>query len=130
MQNIVIDNLLVMAIIKTVGNILTAAVPSLAAYIIGKKVVNNNKLQRRLDSALSDIQFLLMVEKLHCREHMITEGKSNKLAIRNCVKHELGFFWSGKNTLSRIDRTISLESDSKIIQMDKPVRPKRMTSRY
>jgi hypothetical protein len=127
MQNIVFDNLLVMAIIKALGNILTAAVPSVVTYIIGKKLVKNRRLQKRLDIALTDLKFLLMVEQFHCREHTITAGKSNKLTIRNCVKQESDCVWSGKNTLSR---SISSEFDSKIIQMDKLVRPARMKSRY
>ncbi|MEH6454772.1 MAG: hypothetical protein V7749_00490 [Cocleimonas sp.] len=130
MQNIVFDNLLVMAIIKALGNILTAAVPSVVTYIIGKKLVKNRRLQKRLDIALTDLKFLLMVEQFHCREHTITAGKSNKLTIRNCVKQESDCVWSGKNTLSRIERSISSEFDSKIIQMDKLVRPARMKSRY
>jgi hypothetical protein len=127
MQNIVIDNLLLVACIKAFGNILTAAVPSIVTYYIGRKVINERKLQRKLDVALSDIAFLLMVESFHCREHLESQGKSNKRNIRDCVKHETSLKWSGRNTLSRIDKVIASKHDSDIVHMDKAVRPARMT---
>lgn len=130
MQNIVIDNLLMMELIKALGNILTAAVPSIAAYYIGRKVINERKLQSKLDTALGDIAFLLMVENFHCREHLLTQGKSNKLNIRYCVKQETHLVWSGRNTLSRIEKAVEQQQDGVIVKMDKPVRPARMKSRY
>lgn len=130
MQNIVIDNLLMMELIKALGNILTAAVPSIAAYYIGKKVVNEQKLQSKLDVALGDIAFLLAVEDFHCREHLVTQGRSNKRNIRDCVKQETALVWSGRNTLSRIDKAKVVKHDSVIVQTNKLVSPSRMKSRY
>ena len=130
MQNIVIDNLLMMELIKALGNILTASVPSIVAYYIGKKVVNERKLQSKLDVALGDIAFLLTVEDFHCREHLVTQGISNKRNIRDCVKQETTLVWSGRNTMSRIDKANVVKHDSVIVQMDNPVRPTGMKSRY
>ncbi|WP_282109342.1 hypothetical protein [Shewanella algicola] len=128
MQNIVIDNLLVMAIIKAVGNILTAAVPSTVTYLIGRKLINQRKLQEKLNLALSDIQYLLLLEKLHCREHQIDVGQSKKQLMRDCVKHETNLSLSGRFTFSRINRELSSQTRSQI--NSKPIRPSRQYSAF
>lgn len=106
MQSIVIDNLLMAALIKSIGNILTAAVPSLVTYLIGRKVFKEKKLLKELRLAYSDLQFLLQVEIHHCQEHKVTSEQSLKLKIRNSVKHESDCNWSGKNTLSRLSKKL------------------------
>ncbi|QIR16341.1 hypothetical protein [Shewanella aestuarii] len=129
MQSIVIDNLVLVALVKAIGNILTAAVPSITTYIIGKKLIARERLKRKLNVALMDIQYLLMVEALHCREHMEYQGKSNKRTIRNLVNQETKFIWSGKNTLSQIDK--AMENDlNNIVKDNTPVRPSRYYSKY
>ncbi|MGI2115652.1 hypothetical protein ACRWQL_00540 (plasmid) [Shewanella sp. HL-SH4] len=130
MQNIVIDNLIVVAMIKAIGNILTAAVPSIVTYWLGKKLLRVSKLQKKLNTALKDIQFLLLVEDHHCKEHLVFQKKSKKFTIRNQVKQETNFDWSGKNTLSSIDRAIASNDDLKPVIKDVPIRPARYYSKY
>lgn len=89
-------------LIKAGGNILTALIPSLVSYYLGRKLIQSKQLKQDLKLALNDIKFLLSVEQLHCREHREREGESKRQMIRNSVKTERGLEWSGKFTLSQI----------------------------
>lgn len=89
-------------LIKAGGNILTALIPSLVSYYLGRKLIKSKQLKQDLKLALNDIKFLLSVEKLHCREHQERGGESKRIRIRNSVKAERALEWSGKFTLSQI----------------------------
>jgi hypothetical protein len=128
MDNIIIDNVLIVALITALGIILTAAVPSLVTYLLGRKVFNQRKLQEKLNIALTDLQYMLMVEELHCREHLSDVGQTKRQTIRNCVKNESNLSWSGKFTLSRINK--ELTRNCSLTNGNKLTRPSRYYSRY
>lgn len=107
MTSIVIDNLLLAALVKSIGNIITAAVPSIVTYFISKKVVNELALKKKLSTAYKDIQFLLQVESFHCRANKENTGQSYKVTIRNSVKNETDLEFSGKHTFSSVSRKLS-----------------------
>lgn len=51
---------------------------------------------------LNDLEYLLALEELHCREHSETTGMSKKNTMRQALKTERGLVWSGKFTNSTL----------------------------
>lgn len=101
-MTVVIDNALAIAVIKSVGNILTASVPSLVSFILARRLIKTKQVQKDLKVALSDIEYLLGVEEHHCREHNENHGESMRNRIRKSVTDEVGLRWSGKFSKSKI----------------------------
>ena len=48
-------------IIKALGSILTAAIPSIVTFYLGRKFINTAKLKQKYQIALQDIVYLLSV---------------------------------------------------------------------
>lgn len=95
-------NEMVIELINAGGSILTATIPSVVSFYLGRKFLNVAKFKELYKIALKDIQFLLGVEELHCREHKEAIDKSLRTTIRNYAKVERGLEWSGKHTPSQI----------------------------
>ena len=89
-------------LIKAGGSILTATIPSVVSFYLGRKFINAAKIKEQYKTALNDIVYLLGVEELHCREHKEISDKSMRQTIRTAVKVERQLAWSGKNSLSKI----------------------------
>lgn len=101
-----IDQAIVIELIKAGGNILTAAIPSIVSFYIGKKVMASTELKAKYATAMQDIMFLLELEKKHCREHKETTGSTKRQSMRDAVKNETDLTWSGKFTGSQIVRRL------------------------
>ena len=56
--------------------------------------------------AINDIDYLLNVEDLHCRNNKEVTGQSMRNLMRLSVIHERGLTWSGKNTKSSISKEL------------------------
>ncbi len=95
------DPKVLIELIKAGGNILTATIPSVVSFYLGRKLIKSSKLKSDLKVALNDIRFLLAVEDLHCREHSELTNKSKRHTIRSSVRSERLLNWSGKFSLSR-----------------------------
>ena len=98
------DPQIISAMINSAGTI-TAAV--IATLVIGAKVVKRQELQKNLNMALADIEFLLRVEQMHCEANKNVLGASNKLKVRRLAKEQFSLSWSGKFTPSRALRYAS-----------------------
>ncbi|MBK5931076.1 hypothetical protein [Halochromatium salexigens] len=80
--------------------IVASVIAALAAAIIGKQFRNQELLKSDLKEALSDIEFLLHVEKEHGEIHRENFGQSKIRVVRAKVK-QAGFFWSQRFTPGR-----------------------------
>jgi hypothetical protein len=87
------------AVISAFGSILSTVIGAATAALIGRRFLNQEKLKRDLQVAISDIEFLLLVEKEHCAESKERNGRSNFQTVRNRIRacHP----WSGKFTPGR-----------------------------
>lgn len=94
------------AIIQSAGGILSAAIAAIAAALIGHQIAGRKRLKSLLQTAVSDVQFLLAVETAHCELHKEVSEESFKQRIRE-VAREQGNEWSGKFTPGRA-RTMSI----------------------
>ena len=101
-----LTNEMVIELIKAGGSILTATIPSVVSFYLGRKFMDVAKLKERYKVALNDILYLLGVEELHCREHMETQDKSLRKTVRDSVRVERGLDWSGKHTPSQIAKRV------------------------
>lgn len=88
------------AAISGLCTVIATTVAALCASIIGQLVTGRRRLEEQRDRALSDIDFLLEVESLHCALHLENCGESNKIRVRS-IAREKGFVWSGRNVPSR-----------------------------
>ena len=88
------------ALIATLGSILSTLIGAITAALIGKRIIKQEKLQKDLKAALSDIEFLLMVEREHCDENKRHQRQSNFQTIRNKIRKE--YSWSGRFTPGRV----------------------------
>lgn len=89
------------AVISAAGSICTSFIAGLCALLVSIQVTGQRKLVEQLQTAKSDIEFQLAVEKLHCDLHLATSGQSFKNTIRKQAK-EQGHTWSGKFTPGRV----------------------------
>lgn len=87
------------AFIMSLGTVLSTVIGSATAALIGQRILNQEKLQRDLKTAISDIEFLLLVEREHCDENKLQQGSSNFQRVRNKVRSIQP--WSGKFTPGR-----------------------------
>lgn len=97
------DPQVISAIINAVGSIVSTLIAAVVASLIGKKFAKTEKLRTHLAAAVSDIAFLLRVEREHIAIHMRDTGNSNLLTARHSAKSD-GYFWSGQFTPSRAGR--------------------------
>lgn len=94
------DPQIIAAIIQGIGTVTASLIAALAAAIIGRKFLNQERLRSNFHTALADIEFLLAVEAEHCEIHKDIDGQSNKNNIRKKVS-STGLEWSGKFTPER-----------------------------
>jgi hypothetical protein len=80
--------------------VLASTIAAIAAAFIGKRFQNQNLLKADLRQALSDIEFLLAVEKEHGEIHRKNTGGSNVRTVRSQVK-STGLEWSRRFTPGR-----------------------------
>lgn len=85
------------ALIQSFGGILSATIAAIAAALIGKRFIDQKRLQDKNALMQRDIFFLLAVEEAHCVAH------GQKLTVRDAVR-EKGYEWSGKFTPGRVTR--------------------------
>lgn len=83
------------AIISAIGGILAAIIASIAATIVGKRFVDQKRLQDKIRDMQGDLFFLLAVEEEHCRQH------GQKILVREAVRAN-GHAWTGKFTPGRV----------------------------
>jgi hypothetical protein len=89
------------AFISASGSVIAAVIAALVAGLLGKRFLNQQKLQQDLSRAVQDIDFLLQVEARHC-ELNVAEGRpSNLRTVRKHVKNINGRSWSGRFTPGR-----------------------------
>lgn len=89
------------SLISALGTILATVIGAISASIIGKQFANRKKLSEKLDIALNDIAFMLIVEEEHCEEHKTNMDRSNKITMRDRARQQ-GYSWSGKFSLTKI----------------------------
>lgn len=82
-------------------SVLSTVIAAVTASLIGKNIADRRKLQEKLEAAISDIEFLLQVEKIHCDDNRNEHGESNKNRIRQEARNS-GFSFSGKFTPGRV----------------------------
>lgn len=82
------------------STIAASVVAAIAAALIGKKFQKQKQLSADLKEALSDIEFLLAVEREHGEIHRQNAGQSNIRTVRAKVK-DAGFGWSQRFTPGR-----------------------------
>lgn len=88
-------------IISGLFSILTTIIAAVTAGFIGKFIANRRKLQKNLELAIRDIEFLLEVEKSHCDYNREQSGASRKNMVRASVRSS-GFSFSGRFTPGRV----------------------------
>lgn len=89
------------AYISSASTLLATLLAGITAMIVGKQIIKQKKAAERLHVAMSDIEFLLAVEKEHCEFHRNESEKSLKNTMRDRAR-DLGFQWSGKYSQSKI----------------------------
>jgi hypothetical protein len=85
------------AFISAIGSILSTFIGATTAALIGKRILKQERLQKDLQTAISDIEFLLMVEREHCDENKRQQRRSNFQTIRNRIRAQ--YSWSGRGSL-------------------------------
>jgi hypothetical protein len=76
--------------------VISSVIAAFSAWVISNRFKKRNTLEAKFFTALSDIEFLLAVEKGYCKD-----DKSVKDHARAEVMKE-GLKWSGRFTMSRI----------------------------
>lgn len=89
------------SIIAALGTILATVIGAVSAAIIGRQFANRKKLSEKLDTALNDIAFMLIVEEEHCERHREDSDASLKITMRDRARDQ-GYTWSGKYSMGRI----------------------------
>lgn len=90
------------SIISSGGTVFAALIAALAAALIGKRFLRQEKLKTDLDLAIQDIRYLLNVEQRHCELHKEQRGESNRQRVRDYVSKESDIVWSGRFTPGRV----------------------------
>jgi hypothetical protein len=88
-------------LISGLFSIFNTVIAAITASLIGNTIANRRKLQEKLETAISDIKFLLEVEKSHCDDNRKELGESRKNIIREAVRNS-GFSFSGRFTPGRV----------------------------
>lgn len=71
-----------------------------------RKYISANKLIAKYKMALTDIDFLLSLEDIHCRNNKEHSGVTYKNKFRKYVSVETGKKWSGNFTKSKISKEL------------------------
>lgn len=87
--------------------VLASTIAAIAAALIGKRFQNQKLLKADLKQAVSDIEFLLAVEKEHGEIHRREKGESNIRTVRAKIK-STGLAWSQRFTPGRAKNLKSL----------------------
>lgn len=88
------------SIISATGSVISTLIGALAAALIGKRFMSQDRLKKDLNTAIADIAFLLAVEREHCEQNK-KDGKGSCFQkVRSQVRHTQS--WSGKFTPGRI----------------------------
>ena len=95
------------ALISSGGAILAALIASVAATLIGRKVLKNENLEKDLKAAIRDVHFLLEVERRHCEIHVARGDNPNLRIVRKYVLRELKMNWTGRFTPGREGRSVA-----------------------
>lgn len=88
------------ALCQALGAIIASVIAAICATVIGKKILNRERLQDALKMAASDIEFLLAVENHHCQHHLDTGATSHRRRKRALAIQD-GHTWSGRFTPGR-----------------------------
>lgn len=102
------DPTVISAIINAAGTVSAALIASIIGGVIGKRFLDQKKIQSDLDRAIKDVQFLLEVEKRHCELHSERGDNSNLRTVRSYVKNQIGESWSGRFTPGREGRHVKI----------------------
>ena len=94
-------NDIIVALINAGGAIIASIIAATVAIFIGKKFENQKKLKEKLYKAVSDIQFLLKVEEIHCADKKDIEDTLGKNTARSVVREEYELEYSGEFSPSR-----------------------------
>lgn len=89
------------AIIQSAGGVLAATIAAVCAAMIGARLADRKRLQEKLQKAMEDIAFLLVVEEEHCNLHMQHVQGSFKYRVRRWARAR-GMKWSGQFTPGRV----------------------------
>lgn len=89
------------ALVSGVFSILNTVIAATTAGLIGKFIANRRKLQKELEIAIKDIEFLLEVERAHCDYNKENLGEARKNLTRASVRNS-GFSFSGRFTPGRV----------------------------
>lgn len=90
------------ATIQAVGTVIGAVIAAIIAAIIGKQLTDRRRLMEKLMVSQEDIQFLLAVEEILCKESNTGTPEATKRRVRALVRKEGKFSWSGRFVPSRI----------------------------
>lgn len=82
--------------------VLAAVIAAIAAAFIGKKFADRAKIQADLDTAITDIHYLLAVERRHCEMNKDRGEDSNRLNVRRQIEEQTSLRWSAKFTPGRV----------------------------
>lgn len=96
------------AVQSAVIQALVALVLGLAGIFAGKEFAARKRLQQKLVDAQKDIEFLLVVEEIHCELHQDHVGESFKIRVRDSARVS-GFKWSGQFTPGRANDSRTLK---------------------
>ncbi|GIC77730.1 hypothetical protein [Moritella sp. F3] len=95
------EKILMIELIKAATGIVQALIPTIGAIFIGKRLIKNQVLIESLKTALTDLNFMLIVEQIYCEQNR--ESKlTGKNLIRQKAKEEAGYAPSGKFSKSKI----------------------------
>ena len=100
------DPSVVAAIINGAATIVAGIFAAICAALIGKRIADRDRLQKLLNTSLSDIAFLLEVEKAHCAIHKQRDGQPHLMQARKAARNA-GLSWSGRFTPGRASRSLS-----------------------
>lgn len=89
------------AIITTVVPAIAAIFSGLIAWFLKRNNRRRRDVELALEIAINDIQFLLEVEKVYGEEMQLFFDSSQRNSIRQRVRLERGYEWSGRYTPSR-----------------------------
>lgn len=88
------------AMVLGMFTVFATLIAAISAALIGKRFQNQSQIKSDLRQAISDIEFLLEVERKHCEIHRSVSGDSKAKTVRKEIKAS-GLAWSGRFTPGR-----------------------------
>lgn len=101
------DSQVVAALILGSCTVLASCIAAAVAALIGRRFLKQEAIKSDLREAISDIAFLLDVEKEHAKIHRQTTGETKVRRVRAKVK-TAGLAWSQRFTPGRAKNLKSL----------------------